>query len=412
MARAAPWCSGGTPDARGNMKITAIETLCADAGWRTFSFLKVSTDAGITGWSEFADSESYGSPGVAAVITTMAPIIIGQDPRPTERVVSTLHVLTQHAALGGLTHLAIAAIENALLDIKGKDLGVPVYALFGGPVRERLPTYWSHAGTYRVRNAALLGVAELRSYDDLARHAEQIRSLGFKALKTNLMPLVAGRLAGFAPGFGRGTGWPELNWDHAAVRAAADTMAALRAGAGPEMGLMLDLNFHFKTEGFSRVAQAVAPYNLTWLEFDIHDPTALRLIRDRAPCPIASLETLCHRREFKPYFEAYAADVAIIDVIRNGLAESLKIAAMAEVYGVNVAPHNYYGPLSSAISAHFCAVVPNFRIMETDIDGVPWRDEFVSAAPVIENGEMVLPSGPGWGIVINEAAVRARPPRN
>jgi L-alanine-DL-glutamate epimerase-like enolase superfamily enzyme len=98
-------------------------------------------------------------------------------------------------------------------------------------------------------------------------------------------------------------------------------------------------------------------------------------------------------------------------VLRNGLAESLKIAAMAEVYGVNVAPHNYYGPLASAISAHLCAVVPNFRIMETDIDGVPWRDEYVTAAPAIENGEMVLPTGAGWGIVINEAAVRARPPR-
>jgi len=121
---------------------------------------------------------------------------------------------------------------------------------------------------------------------------------------------------------------------------------------------------------------------------------------------------LCHRREFKPYFEAYATDVAIIDVLRNGLAESLKIAAMAEVYGVNVAPHNYYSPLASAISAHLCAVVPNFRMMEADIDGVPWRDDYVTAVPAIENGEMVLPSGPGWGIDINEAAVRARPPLN
>ena len=394
------------------MKITGIETLCADAGWRTFSFLKVTTDNGITGWSEYADSESFGSPGLARVIAALGPLVIGRDPRPTELVVSTLRVLTQHNALGGLTAQAIAAIENALLDIKGKDLGVPVYALFGGPVRERLATYWSHAGTYRVRNAAMIGVPELRGYDDLARHGAEIRERGFKALKTNLMPSVAGRLTGFAPGFGRTPGWPELNWDHAAVRAAADTMAALREGAGPDMGLMLDLNFHFKTEGFSRIADAVAPYGLTWLELDIHDPAALRLIRDRAPCPIASLETLCHRREFKPYLEAYAADVAIIDVLRNGLAESLKIAAMAEVYGVNVAPHNYYSPLASAISAHLCAVVPNFRMMEADIDGVPWRDDYVTAVPAIENGEMVLPSGPGWGIDINEAAVRARPPLN
>ena len=78
-----------------------------------------------------------------------------------------------------------------------------------------------------------------------------------------------------------------------------------------------------------------------------------------------------------PIFEAYAFDTAIVDVIWNGFYESLKIAAMADVYEVNVAPHNFYGHLASAISAHFCAAVPNFRIMEIDIDGVPWRDEIV-----------------------------------
>ena len=154
-------------------------------------------------------------------------------------------------------------------------------------------------------------------------------------------------------------------------------MAALRDGAGPDMGLMLDINFNFKTEGFQRIAEAVAPFDLTWLEIDTHDPAALALIRRGAPCPIASCETLHHRREFKPFFEAYATDVAIIDVVWNGLAESLKIAAMADVYEVNVAPHNFYGHLCSAISAHFCAIVPNFRVMEIDIDSVPWRDEFV-----------------------------------
>jgi L-alanine-DL-glutamate epimerase-like enolase superfamily enzyme len=390
------------------MKITGIETLRADAGWRTFCFLKMTTDAAITGWSEY--NESFGSAGLTQVIEALAPLVIGRDPRRTEQVVSTLHVLTRQSR-GGLTQQAIAAIENAALDIKGKDLGVPVYALFGGPLRERIPLYWSHTGTYRVRNAALMGVPELKSYDDLARHGEEIRGRGFKALKTNILPSAGGRLVSFSPGFGRTPGWPELNWDDGTVRAATDTLAALRAGAGPEMGLMLDINFHFKTEGFRRIAEAVAPFDLSWLEVDTHDPASLRLIRDRAPCPLASCETLCHRRDFKPYFEAYAMDVAIIDVIWNGLAESLKIAAMAEPYEINVAPHNFYGHLCSVISAHFSAVVPNFRMMEVDGDSAPWRDEFVTAVPLIEHGEMVLPRGPGWGIDINEAAVRARPPR-
>jgi galactonate dehydratase len=97
-------------------------------------------------------------------------------------------------------------------------------------------------------------------------------------------------------------------------------------------------------------------------------------------------------------------------VIWNGFLESIKIAAMAEAYEVNVAPHNYYGHLCSAVSAHFCAMVPNFRVMEIDIDSVAWRDEF-TPPPVIEDGELVLPSGPGWGVEVNEAAIRARPPK-
>ena len=98
------------------------------------------------------------------------------------------------------------------------------------------------------------------------------------------------------------------------------------------MGIHLDINFNFKTEGFKRIAEAVAPFNLTWLEIDTHDAPALAEIKRGAHCPIASCETLHGRREFKPFFDNYATDVAIIDVIWNGLNESLKIASMADVY--------------------------------------------------------------------------------
>ena len=391
------------------MKVTRITTLRADAGWRIFSFLRIDTDVGITGWSEY--HESFGSAGLSHVIEALTPIVIGHDPRRVEQVVATLHVMSRQSR-GGLTQQAIAAIENALLDIKGKDLGVPVHALFGGAVRERIPLYWTHAGTYRTAYyASSIGIPQLSGYDDLQRLGEEIRSQGFKAAKTNILLPEGGKLVEFVPGFGRRPGWPELNWNAASVRAAVDTVAALRDGLGPDLGLMLDINFNFKTEGFRRVAEAVAPYDLAWLEVDTHDAASLRLIRDKAPCPVASCETLCHRRDFKPFFEVYAMDVGLIDVIWNGLVECLKIAAMAEVYEINVAPHNFYGHLSSVMCAHFSAMVPNLRIMETDIDGVPWRDELVSAVPVIENGEMVPPTAPGWGIDVNEAGVRAHPPR-
>ncbi|PPQ29319.1 hypothetical protein CCS01_21825 [Rhodopila globiformis] len=177
------------------------------------------------------------------------------------------------------------------------------------------------------------------------------------------------------------------------------------------MGIHLDVNFNFKTEGYKRIADAVADANLTWLEIDTHDAPALAEIKRGAPCPIASCETLHGRREFKPFLDLYATDVAIVDVVWNGLLESAKIASMADVYEINVAPHNFYGHLCSAISATFSAIVPNFRVMEIDIDSAPWRDEFYSSVPVIDNGDLILPTGPGWGIDVNEKAVRAHPPK-
>ena len=154
------------------MKIERVETFQADAGWRMFSFLKVTTDDGIIGWSEF--NESFGSIGLSDVIRGLSPVLIGRDPRRYEQITQHLHVLTRQSR-GGINQQAIAAIENALLDVTGKAYGVPVYALFGGPIRDRIPVYWSHFGTYRVRSAALMGVPALNSYDDLARHAEEVK---------------------------------------------------------------------------------------------------------------------------------------------------------------------------------------------------------------------------------------------
>jgi L-alanine-DL-glutamate epimerase-like enolase superfamily enzyme len=142
------------------MKIARIEDLHCDAGWRTFSFLKITTDDGLTGWSEYTEAD--GSRGLTAVIHGLAEPLIGQDPRPSQAIASNLYV-RQVQAPNGVNQRAIAAIENALLDIKGKALGVPVYELFGGPVRTRIPVYWSHCGTYRVRNHEAVGVPPMRT---------------------------------------------------------------------------------------------------------------------------------------------------------------------------------------------------------------------------------------------------------
>jgi galactonate dehydratase len=393
------------------MRITAIEDLHCDAGWRNFSYLKISTDEGITGWSEY--NESYGSQGLSHIIRLLGKSLIGRDPRPVGRISADLAKMVRQAP-GGVNQQAIAAIENALLDVKAKALGVPVYALFGGPYRDRLMLYWSHCGTYRFRHADKMGKPPIRSLDDVKTLGREATERGFKALKCNIYRFDDGEpyVYGIQQTNPNETFDPEMNVGSAVVHAITQELAAFREGAGPGMGLLMDLNFNFKTEGFLRVARAVEPFDMTWLELDTFDPGALATIRRGARVPIASLETIYGREAFKPFFESYAVDVAIVDVIWNGMLESLRIAAMAEPYQVNVAPHNFYGHLCSCISANFCAAIPNFRIMEIDIDDVPWKDDLVTHPPVIEDGHLLLPTRPGWGTDINEEAVRAHPPKS
>src|SRR3990172_6241733 len=129
------------------VKVTRLESLHADAGQRNFDFLKISTDEGLVGWSEY--NESFGGPGVSAVIDGLAPLVVGRDPRAWEALVTLLSAVRRQAA-GGLVQQAVRPIQDALLDLTAKALGVPVYALFGGPVRDRIRLYWSHCGTYRL----------------------------------------------------------------------------------------------------------------------------------------------------------------------------------------------------------------------------------------------------------------------
>jgi L-alanine-DL-glutamate epimerase-like enolase superfamily enzyme len=389
------------------MKITRIRSLHADGGFRTLDFLKVETDTGLAGWSEY--NESFGGLGVSAVIDRLAPSLIGQDPRAVEAHVALLQALRRQAA-GGIVQQAIGAIENALLDVKARALDIPVYELLGGPIRDRIRLYWSHCATYRVTRWREMQIPAVRSLDDVVRMGKEVLARGYTALKTNVL-LFDGEPRGHVPGFARGAGFPELNADRAVVRAIQDQLAAFREGAGPEMDILVDLNFNYKTEGFLRMARAMEPFDLLWVEIDTRDPRALHHVRRGTRIPVASGECLFGRREYRPFLERSALDVAIVDTPWNGVAESAKIAAMADAYEVNVAPHNFYGHLATMMNAHWSAVVPNFRIMEIDPDMIPWQDELVTVRPDVRDGHLHLPTGPGWGTEIDEAAVRAHPPR-
>ena len=133
------------------MKISRIVDLHADAGWRVFSFLKIETDAGLIGWSEY--NESYGSKGLTVVIMKLAEMLIVQDPRPVELITANLYARTRQAP-GGIIQQAIAAIENALVDVKAKALGVPVCEMLGGPGRTAAPTACTTPRRWASRRSA------------------------------------------------------------------------------------------------------------------------------------------------------------------------------------------------------------------------------------------------------------------
>jgi L-alanine-DL-glutamate epimerase-like enolase superfamily enzyme len=390
------------------MKITRVESLHADAGQRNFDFLKITTDEGVVGWSEY--NESFGGLGVSAVIDGLAPLIVGKDPRAWEALVTLLYAVRRQAS-GGVVQQAIGAIENALLDVKARALGIPVYELLGGPLRERIRLYWSHCGTYRLQWWKEMQIPPLRTLDDVRALGKEVVARGYTALKTNVFMLGEDPYL-HSPGFARrGPGFPELNAERPVLEALRGELEAFREGTGPRMDILVDLNFNFKTEGFLQVARALEPFDLFWVEIDTRNPQALHYIRSRTSIPVASCECLFGRRDYRPYFDQQAIDVAIVDVPWNGLGESLKIATMADTYEVNVAPHNFYGHLATMMSAHFCAVAPNVRIMEIDPDRVPWYDDLVTVKPAIRDGYLQVPTGPGWGTEVNEEAVRAHPPR-
>jgi galactonate dehydratase len=388
------------------MKVSKLEALHCDAGWRNYHFLKLSTDDGVVGWSEY--DEGFGSPGVTTVIEWLADRVIGQPVESHERIFAELYCLTRPAA-GGVVAEGIGAIENALLDAKAKALGVPCYVLLGGKVRDRIRLYWSHCATWRINQPAYYKPA-ITSLDGVKAIGAEVRERGFTALKTNIFLYEQGKPRGWRPGFAAPF-MPELNVERDVLRNLRMHLDAIRDGAGPDIDILLDLNFNAKTEGYVKILKSLADFDLFWAEIDSYRAPALAYIRQQSPHPISSCETLLGLREFLPYFSEQAMDVAIIDAVWNGVWQSMKIAAAAEAHEVNVAPHNFYGHLSTMMNAHFAAAVPNLRIMEIDVDRLPWDDELFTHAPPIENGHLVIPDRPGWGTEPIEDAIRAHPPK-
>ena len=158
------------------MKIARVDMLHADAGWRPWSFVKITTDEGLVGWSECTDS--HGSPsGMQGVVRDLSPLLIGQDPRKIGKLLSEMHSRTRQSP-GSIIQKSIGGIENALWDIKAKALNVPVYELFGGVVRDSIPLYWSHCGTSRVRASDIVQRPKISETGDIKAFGKEVKASG------------------------------------------------------------------------------------------------------------------------------------------------------------------------------------------------------------------------------------------
>ena len=380
------------------MQITEIQTYVVDGGWRPWIFVKVQTDGGITGYGECSDSKNpY---GIVGTIDDIKPILIGEDPRAYEMRFWDMIRSTRQSP-GGIAAKAIAGIECALVDIKAKALDISVVELFGGPTREAVRLYWSHCGTTRAAHSDLLGTPPLRSMDDIAALGHEVVSKGFTALKTNIViPGVPAEV--YFPGFGGGPGTTDQAITNQLLCHIETLIGTFRNAVGSDVDINLDLNFNFKPEACMRIAKMLEQFDLLWLEIDMYDPDAILQIKESTSTKICTGENLYYMRGYMPYFERHAADIFMVDVPWNGFSQSKNIGGLAEVFQLNIAPHNYYSHLATFISASLCAVLPNVRIMEIDIDDVPWKDDLETHKPEIDAGNMQIPTGPGWGTELNE----------
>ena len=384
------------------MKITGIETFVVSNGFtppRPWHFCAIRTDAGLTGYSEFGSDGI--TRGLLGLVQDLGQRLIGKDPTAVEKHYLDLYRAVRQASFGA-TQQALAGIELALWDIAGKALGVPVWRLMAGPHRERQRVYWSHCATYRVENWELFRVNPLRTMQDVADCAREAAAKGYTALKTNIIwpgdparRITQGR-----------TGPHDQLATRQIVDQAVAQIAAMREAVGREVDICLDVNVNFKPNEALLLARELEPFKLFWMEIDNQDADALRELRDGTRTPICAGEQLVTTRQYRPFFERHAMDIAMVDVCWQGFSAAKKVADLAETYEINVAPHNYNGHLSSFQALNFVASVSNVKIMESDPDAVPIRDELFTVLPEIKDGQMTIPTQPGWGTELNEKAAR------
>lgn len=362
------------------MKITHVEPIVVHVNHRgDWVFVQVHTDTGLVGLGE--GSHSGNDALLLTVLEQYGARLKGANPLQIEAIWQQL--VRRHG--GRVEHTALSALEQALWDIMGQHLGVPVHILFGGALRERLRLY-----------ANINRHVKDRSPEGFARAARQAADQGFTAIK--LAPFDELR----APDHIR-TG-PKAAW-----RAGVARVEAVRAAIGDEVELAVDCHSRMEASEAIIVAEALADCNLFWYEEPVSHtlPEDLARVTSAAPMPTASAESVFGVEGFAPFLTQRVVDVIMPDVKHDGgLLETKRIAGAARMNQILVAPHQPAGPIASAATAQVISTVSNFYILEYAWGEVGWRAKLLDPIERIEDGYLVLSNEPGLGHRLNPETVQ------
>jgi galactonate dehydratase len=368
------------------MKITKIGTLVVNARMRNWVLVRVETDQpGLYGWGEA--TLEWKTKSVVGAVEDLSVLLIGQDPRRIEHLWQVMH--RQYFWRGGIINMsAMSGIDQALWDIKGKDLGKPVCELLGGPVRDSLRLY-DHLG-----GGTLEGMYETADAEVFAERIMESVERGFTAVKAMPIPV------------------PELIESANVLKHTARCVEAMRKAAGDGIDIMLDLHARTTPAAAIQFGRLLSDYSLYWYEepcWPEHVDALVEVAR-ALPFPIATGERLVGRWEFRELLEKRACSIIQPDVSHcGGISEARRIAAMAETYSIAVACHNPQGPVSTAASIQIGFATPNYLIQEVVRADVPWRDDILTNPLDVQHGNCAAPTRPGLGIDINEAEARKHP---
>jgi galactonate dehydratase len=370
------------------MKITSVKT-AATRGHGMHLWVKIETDAGITGIGECV----HGGHQAIAIIQQFAPQLVGRDPFAIDAIFEEFRrARVFDGGFAGALITALTGIEIALWDVKGKALNTPVVELLGGKFRDKIRVY------------ADCQVAPGMNFDEIKKVVDDVLERGFTALKIDLDIGAYGYRGSEVAHFEKDKfNYTAGQWEHERMVKLAEMVVT---AAGPNIDVACDVHTRLDVPSAIRLARDLEQFHLMWLEEPVpaENVDAMREVKRTTTVPICSGENLYLRHGFRELLEKQAVDIIMPDIPKcGGLSECRKIANMAELYYIPFAPHNVASPIGTMASAHVCASVPNFLVLEFHwLHRDYWTTIIQEKEDIIKDGFITLTDRPGIGVELDE----------